>query len=47
MSDVMLINPSSREILKNAGDRPPLGLLYLGAVLRRRGHKYIKVYLFK
>ncbi len=38
MSDVMLINPSSERILNNAGDRPPLGLLYLGAVMRDRGH---------
>ncbi len=38
MSDIMLINPSSKEILENAGDRPPLGLLYLGAILKRRGH---------
>lgn len=39
MADVMLINPSSREILENAGDRPPLGLLYLGAILENKGHK--------
>ena len=38
MSDVMLINPSSKEILNNAGDRPPLGLLYLASVLRNEGH---------
>ena len=38
MADVMLINPSSKEILSNAGDRPPLGLLYIGTVLKNRGH---------
>lgn len=39
MSDVMLISPNSKHLLNNAGDRPPLGILYLGAVLKRRGHK--------
>ncbi len=34
----MLINPSSKGILENAGDRPPLGLLTIGAVLQDRGH---------
>ena len=38
MSDVMLINPSSKGILENAGDRPPLGILYLAEVLRKRNH---------
>lgn len=34
----MLINPSSKRILTNYGDRPPLGLLYLGAVMKKKGH---------
>lgn len=39
MKDIMLINPSSRNILKNAGDRVPLGLLYLATTLTNAGHK--------
>lgn len=38
MANVILINPSSKHILKNAGDRPPLSLLYLGNVLKINGH---------
>jgi radical SAM superfamily enzyme YgiQ (UPF0313 family) len=40
---VHLINPSEKEILENAGDRPPLGLLYIGKQLQQRGHR-VKVH---
>jgi len=32
---VYLISPSERGILKNAGDRPPLGILYIASYLRK------------
>ena len=38
LKDIVLINPSSKEILRNAGDRLPLGLLYLGASLKENGY---------
>lgn len=38
MANVLLINPSSKKILTNAGDRMPLGLLYIGTFLSERGH---------
>lgn len=33
-----LINPSERKILRDAGDRPPLGLLYIAKELERHKH---------
>ena len=38
MERIALINPTSKRILKNFGDRPPLSLLYLGAILKSRRH---------
>jgi anaerobic magnesium-protoporphyrin IX monomethyl ester cyclase len=38
-----LINPSERGILTNAGDRMPLGLLYIARTLETRGHE-VRVY---
>lgn len=35
----MLINPSSRDILTNAGDRPPIGLLSIASSLKEAGIK--------
>ena len=43
MSLAILINPSERELLENAGDRPPLGLLYLGKWLKKNGQD-VKVF---
>ncbi len=34
---VFLVSPSERGILSNAGDRPPLGIAYMGAHLRENG----------
>jgi len=38
MAKVTLINPSSREFLSCAGDRMPLGILYLADALQQRNH---------
>jgi len=35
---VLLINPSERHILENAGDRPPLPLLYIASYLRKQNN---------
>ena len=44
MSDLTyLVNPSEKAILKNAGDRLPLGLLYIAKELTRFNHP-VKVY---
>ena len=40
---VALINPSEREILRDAGDRMPLGLLYIAQELKSHNH-CVKVY---
>lgn len=42
MKKVLLINPSSKEFLTNAGDRMPLGLLYIAAYLEKR-NKEVRV----
>ena len=39
----LLINPSERSILQNAGDRMPLGLLYIAKSLERHNEK-VRVY---
>jgi len=36
---ITLINPTSKDILRGAGDRPPLGLLYIASALETKGHK--------
>ena len=36
-SKVLLINPSEKGILENAGDRPPLGILYIASYLEKNG----------
>jgi len=43
MAKIYLVNPSERNLLDNAGDRLPIGLLSLGGQLRRTGHK-VKVW---
>lgn len=37
--EVMLINPTSKAILNNAGDRPPIGLLSIASAIMKHGHK--------
>jgi len=38
MSKVFLVSPSEKGILEDAGDRPPLGIAYIGGYLRENGH---------
>ena len=38
MTSAILVNPNERNILENAGDRPPLGMLYIGTWLEKKGH---------
>jgi len=37
MKRVYLISPSEQGLLANAGDRPPLGILYIASYLRENG----------
>lgn len=43
MTDIYLVNPNEKEILDNAGDRIPLGLLSIATQAKRRG-KDVKVF---
>src|SRR3990167_9729376 len=43
MTEVYLVNPSEKAILETAGDRMPLGLLYIAKELEKFKHP-VKVY---
>ncbi len=38
LKTIFLINPSERHLLENAGDRCPLGVLYLSSFLKEKGY---------
>ena len=38
MVKVLLIAPSERSVLSTAGDRPPLGILYIASALKKDNH---------
>jgi len=43
MSKMFFVSPDERKFLENAGDRPPLGLLYVATSAKQNGHD-VKVY---
>ena len=36
---IYIVNPNEKSFLENAGDRPPLGALYVATSLKNAGHK--------